>query len=131
MRDREGFASSAHYYGWRILLGVFCGLALAACAHHVRPMLNDRTIVISSRSTVGNDLNDATKKTLIAAARLTLDHGFRYFTIVGSPGTNSIRERTLSIQPGADVTIKVYREGEIDPRSPNVWDAGSIAAGDL
>jgi hypothetical protein len=128
MRGHEGFAVRAHDYGRKILLGVFCGLALAACAHPVRPMFNAHTIVISGRSTVGSDLNSATRKTLIVAARMTLDHGFRYFKIVGSQNAPSRSDVPL-IRPGADVTIEVFREGEIDPRRPGVWDAQNIGAG--
>lgn len=131
MRASKNFAAAARGHGRKIVVGVLCGIALSACAHPVPPMRNDRTVVISGKRTVGNNARDATQKILIQAARLTLDHGFRYFTIVGSPIANSIRSRALSIQPGADVTIKVYREGEIDPRSANVWDAGNIAAGNL
>lgn len=93
-------------------------------------MPHERTIVISGRSTVGESRNDVTTKMLIFAARLTLDHGFRYFRVVGSPNA-STRQRTLSIFPGADVTIEVYRDGEISQRSPGIWDAENIGAGDL
>jgi hypothetical protein len=103
-------------------------LALSACAHHVRPMFNDRTVVISGKRTVGDSTGEATQKILIQAARLTLDHGFRYFRIAGSQNVPG-RGDALSIRPGADVTIEVYREGEIDRRSPGVWDAQNIGAG--
>ena len=127
MRVSKNFAF-ARLHGRRIVVSVLCGLALAACAHHMRPMFNDRTAVISGKRTVGDSTGEATQKLLIQAARLTLDHGFRYFRIANSqnvPGGGD----ALSIRPGADVTIEVYREGEIDPRSRGVWDAQNIGAG--
>ena len=32
------------------------------------------------------------------------------------------------VKPGMDIVIKMFREGEIDPRTPSVWDADSILA---
>ena len=117
--------------GRPILLVALCGLVLSACAHPVPPMHSDRTIVISGKRTVGSNDRDATRKMLIAAARMTLDHGFRYFEIVGAPNTNSSRGATLSIPAGTDVTIRVYREGEIDLHRSDVRDAAGIAAAGL
>jgi hypothetical protein len=131
MQISRNFAAAARRHGRKIAVGILCGMALSACAHRVPTLRNDHTAVISGKRTVGNSSREAARIILIQAARLTLDHGFRYFTIVCSPVANSIRSGTPSIQPGADVTIRVYRQGEIDPLSPNVWDAGSIAASDL
>lgn len=125
MRDFSNFAGSRHCR--KIFLGILCSLALSACAHPLPPMQNDHTVVISGRNTAGYNAGDAAQKTLIEAARLTLDHGFRYFRIVGS--SNMYSGGPPSIRPGADVTIKVYATGEINPHSPGVWDAENIGAG--
>jgi len=108
-----------------IQLVVLCGLVLCACAHPIPPMRNDHTIVISGKRTAGNSDRDVGQKILTMAARLTLDHGFRYFEFVGVPSANG----TPAIRPGSDVTIRVYRMGEIDPHRPGVRDAESVAAG--
>jgi len=115
----------------KIVLGVFCALALSACAHPLPPMRSDRVVVISGKSTIGISAQDATQKMFIKAARLTLDHGCRYFTIVDSLNAYPNRTGAPPIRPGANLAIRVYRQGEIDPRTPGVWDAQSIAAGNL
>ena len=92
-------------------------------------MLDDRLAVIAGRDTVGDNINNATRKTLVKAAAMTLDHGFRYFQIVGA--SESARGDVSFIRPGADVTIKLYRQSEINPQRPGVWDAVSIATGKL
>jgi hypothetical protein len=127
MHDFNNFAVAVSRHGRKILLGTLCSLALSACAHPVAPMQRDHTIAISGRDTAGYNTSDATQKTLNEAARLTLDHGFRYFQIVGS--SNVYSGGPPSIRPGADMTIKVYATGEINPHSPGVWDAENIGAG--
>jgi len=118
-------AAAGRSLGRPILLIALCGLVLCACAHPIPPMRNDRTIVISGKRTAGNSDRDVTQKILILAARLTLDHGFRYFEFAGVPNANG----TPIIRPGSDVTIRVYRAGEIDPHRPGMRDAESVAAG--
>jgi len=93
-------------------------------------MLTDHVIVISGRITASEDRSDTTRKMLVVAARMTLNHGFRYFAIVGlSNASNPVG--MSSLQPGSDMTIRVYREGEINPRNPGIWDAENIGAGTL
>ena len=96
---------------------------LAACASHMPPLRADGTAVILGSKTDGMSGPDAMRTVLTAGARVTVDHGGRYFRIVGmgSPyGTN------LSVRPGANVAIRVYRQGEIEPHAPGVWDAQQI-----
>jgi len=92
---------------------------LAGCVHHAPASIHDGTAVISGHNTLHASVSDARETVLIEAASITLDHGYRYFQLV-SP-----------IRPGADVTIRVYSKGEIDPRAPNVYDANDIAAGKM
>ena len=112
--------------GRPILLTALCALALSACAHPIAPMRNDHTIMISGKRTAGNSDREAAQKMVIAAARMTLDHGFRYFEFVGA--ANSYGSGPPAIRPGVDVTIRVYRT---DPHRPGVRDAESVAAGAL
>jgi hypothetical protein len=108
------------------ILGIVLGSAiLSGCMSAAPPMLNERTAVISARGTTGENARDAARTMLVKAAAMTVDHGFRYFRIVDSQSAGS--SGGASIRPGADITIKVYREGEIDPRRPGVWDAENIA----
>lgn len=82
-------------------------------------MYGAHTAVISGRGTAGYGEDDAIRKTLARAAAMTLDHGFRYFQI------------TSPIKPGINVAIDVYRDGEINPKKPGIWDAERIAQGDM
>ncbi|MGA7710800.1 MAG: hypothetical protein WCA81_02785 [Rhizomicrobium sp.] len=94
-------------------------------------MRGDHTVVISGHKIVGSNADAVSTNALVAAARLTLDHGCRYFKILGPNNTYLRRNAPLSLRPGADVTLAIYRESEINPQSPDVWDAQSIAAGGL
>jgi len=102
-----------------ICVACCCGLTLSACMHKAPVMYSERTAVISGRGTAGDSEDDAIRKALTKAAAMTLDHGFRYFQI------------TTPIRPGINVAIDVYREGEINPKKPGLWDAERIAQGDM
>lgn len=98
---------------------------LVACAHPAPAMRDERTAVISGRETRGYSPSDAVQKDLVLAAKMTVDHGFRYFRIVSSHvpfGAGG----DAAIQPGADVTIRVFHEGETSARVAGIWDAEAI-----
>jgi hypothetical protein len=99
-------------------------LLLMGCAHHMRPMTSDHTLVISGRYTANDEPALASRKVVVEAARLTLNHGFRYFKFAGSA------QAAPSVRPGTDVTIQVYREGDVDPRAPGIWDALDVGTGE-
>jgi hypothetical protein len=111
-----------------MLSGVLCGLLLTGCLHAAPPMLDAHTAEISGNATRGRNPNDATEIVLFKAAAMTLDHGFRYFRITGADST--VAGDNALIRPGANVTIRVYREGEINPRSTGIVDAEEIAQND-
>jgi hypothetical protein len=104
-----------------------CGLLLTACMHAAPPMLTERTAMVSGRATTGLSANDATQVVLFKAAEMALDHGFRYFRITGANSVVADRSGNELIRPGANVTIKVYRVGEINPRATGIVDAQDIA----
>lgn len=107
-----------------------CALLLTGCMHPAPAMLTERTAIVSGRATAGLNANHATEIVLVKAAAMTLDHGFRYFQIVGSDSVIADRSGNELIRPGANVTIKVYREGEINPRTTGIVDAEEIAEHD-
>ncbi len=112
----------------RKFLGVLAVLGLAGlvgCASPAPAMRDERTAVISGRETEGAAPADAVQKALLLAAKMTVDHGFRYFRIVGSASPFSTGGDT-SIRPGADVTIKVFHDGETSTRIAGIWDAQQI-----
>ena len=96
---------------------------LAACASHVPPLRADGTTVVAGSKTAGMSGPDAMRAVLAVGARLTVDHGARYFRIVG---TESFYGTSSSVRPGANVAIRVYQPGEIQPDAPGVWDAQQI-----
>lgn len=96
---------------------VLAAVIVASCAHHAPATIHDQTTVISGHNTVHASAADARETVLIEAASITVDHGYRLFQLM------------TPIRPGADVTIRVYGKGEVDPHAPNVYDADAIAAG--
>ena len=92
---------------------------------------------ISGRETAGLSSADATRKALLEAARLTVDHGFRYFVIIrtsnppaGHSGPSTSRDQSIPassaasiLVPGTDVTIKTFRVGEVGRNRAGIWDA--------
>jgi hypothetical protein len=117
--------------GVRVLAVALFGVMLMGCAHHAPATLHQRMTVISGKGTAKDSARDAARKVLIEAAAITLDHGYRYFEIVGTEAMGSNSSGLPAIRPGADVTIKLFGAGDVDPRPPVVWDAQAIAAGAL
>ncbi len=110
-----------------LFVAPFCSLVLTACMHDAPPMLTERTAMVSGRATAGLPASEATQIVLFKAAEMTIDHGFRYFQIIGADSVVSDRRGAELIRPGANVTIKVYRTGEINPRATGIVDAQDIA----
>ncbi len=95
--------------------------------HAAPPMLTERTVIISGRETSALSASDATQLVLVKAAETTIDHGFRYFQIMDADSVVADRSGNKLILPGASVTIKVYRKGDINPRTSGIVDAQDIA----
>ena len=100
-----------------VLINVYLGCAMLLGCAHPAPVLHGRVTTISGRGTGQLSEDEATRKVLVVAAAITLDHGYRYFEIAGP------------VRPGADVTVRIYGTGEISPKRPGVWDADAVAAG--
>jgi hypothetical protein len=98
-------------------------ILLLSLAAYMPALRGDDVATISGRATAGYNPSDAVRKTLTIAAKITVDHGFRYFRIMGAAGG---ADGTASVRPGVAVAIKLYGEGEIDPRSVGTWDAQNI-----
>src|ERR1700688_1458190 len=99
---------------------------LAGCVGHTAALRQDRTAVIPGRATAGLDIAGARTKVLRESAKLTVAHGFRYFSIIGGSGqaqssgtgTSIPAPRSLataksgtSVVPGTDVTIRILKAG--------------------
>jgi hypothetical protein len=116
---------------WRVMIIAMFGAMLLGCAHHAPAVLHQRMVVISGKGTAQDNPRGAARKVLIEAAAITLDHGYRYFEIVGAEGMSTNSSALPTIRPSADVTIKLFGAGEVNPRPPLVWDAQAIGAGEI
>jgi hypothetical protein len=78
------------------------------------------TITIPGRLTAGLNPADANSKAMSEAARLTVDHGFRYFMLApGGPAG-------AQVLPGKSIVLKLYHKGEIRLTTPGLLDAEAI-----
>jgi hypothetical protein len=87
--------------------------AVTGCAHPMM-QLHGRDVVITGRNTVQATPDAATRIIMAEATRITLDHGYRYFEILGA------------IRPGAKTPIRLYAAGDPIPSSANVHDANQL-----
>jgi hypothetical protein len=105
------------------LAGLAFITVLSACVGPAPAMRDSRTAVILGRVTAGLSAPDATRKALSEAAKITVDHGFRYFMIANPQNTSA---NAVAIIPGANLTIRTFRNGEIKRNTPGLWDADAI-----
>lgn len=115
----------------RTTLGLFSLAILAGCADPEPSMLDDQTAVISGSLTEGQSQPEAAKTVVTQAAIVTVDHGFQYFRIVRDPSLpddSTSPRSTSAIQPGQDVTVKVFHAGDVAATDPGIWDAEKILA---
>jgi hypothetical protein len=95
---------------------------ISSCAVPMPAMRADHTVTIAGRLTAGLGPADANRKAMSEAARLTVDHGFRYFKFVGTPNGTA----AAPALPGKDIVFKAFHKGEIRPNTPGLWDADTI-----
>ena len=110
----------------RSILFVLALLSLGGCISHLRPLQEGGDGLIAGRETAGLKDEDAQRKALILAARLTVDHGFRYFMILPAtpaPAAGSGPVRTPTIHAGQPVRVRILRGTAKERASPGVWDA--------
>lgn len=123
MIDRDAMRGLRAARAGRLVVAGVCVLSLAGCVAHMAPLRADHVVVVSGKLTAGDAQPDAVRQALFQAAKLTVDHGYRYFRVLaddtGDGGLSAIR-------PGVNVAVKLYAEGEIAPHSPGVWDADEI-----
>jgi hypothetical protein len=120
------------------LAAVLLAVALSACIGPAPSLKASRVATISGRETAGLNSVDATRKALLDAAKLTVDHGFRYFMIIrtsnppighSGPGTSraqsipALSSAASILAPGTDITIKTFRVGEVGRNRAGIWDA--------
>lgn len=103
-----------------LLVAAICAsFALSGCVHRAAATIRNDGTMISGHNTAHMSLSDARKTVLTEAAAITVDHGYRLFEI------------KTPIRPGANVVVRLYGAGDIDPHAAGVYDADAIAAGKL
>ena len=134
-------------------------LLLAACAASKSTMIAENTAAISVVGRSADDRERVIQDALLEAGKITREHGYQYFIIVraqdasrtstaflddqtvrrssvtnlSKPGASYVTvTRNLMIRhPGLDLTIRMFHEGEIDPRIQGVWNIdGGIGPAD-
>ena len=94
-------------------------LMLAACISHAPPLQNGNIGVVAGKETAGLDDKAAAQKVLVEAARLTIDHGYRYFTLLPGAKTSATASRDV-IHAGQTVQFQILRRAR---PGRGVWDA--------
>jgi hypothetical protein len=105
-------------------------LLVAGCAAANTATPDDRRAVVAGPGNAFVSSADATQSTLNEAAKTTLKHGYRYFTILGSPNLSQQAAYTTPAAAGpyakGGTVIYMYQKGEALPAGPNLWDAHSV-----
>lgn len=104
-----------------IAMAVAALTALGGCAAR-QPVWQDRQRIVdvSGKETVGLGREAALQRMLAKSARIAVDHGYRYFSIIKpAPAANG----TTILPPAGDVTIRLFRDNEARYPTPGLWDA--------
>lgn len=111
------------------LASLLAPILVAGCVSHLPPLRMGQVGVIPGRETAGLANDAAQSKVLAEAARLTVDHGFRYFVILpvaarSTAASAAVARPTpgaLPIRPGLDVSFRPL--GNDQAGRPGVFDA--------
>lgn len=131
-------------------LVVIASLLLAACTTPKSTMLAENTAAISVVGRTAGDRERVIQDALSEAGKITREHGYQYFIIVraqdasrvgtkflddqtvrrsaptnlSKPGASyvTVSRNVMYRRPGLDLTIRMFHEGEIDPRLQGVWN---------
>jgi hypothetical protein len=123
---------------------------LGGCTASRSVMLADDSAMISAFGRSPDDREKVIQDVLAEAAKTTAAHGYQYFIILKAQDTSrtgilTVTDQTSNrtaannfskpganyaqfsrngsyLRPGLDITIRMFREGEIDPRIMGVWN---------
>ena len=128
---------------------VIACLLLAACATPKSTMLAENTAAISIVGRSPADRERVIEDALAEAGKITREHGYQYFIIVRAEdasqtgtftddqivhrapqniltkavsGYVAVTHNLIFRRPGLGLTIRMFHEGEIDPRLQGVWN---------
>lgn len=103
---------------------------LAGCVGHLPPLRADQVVTISGRQTVGLAPDAAQRKILVEASHQTIDHGFRYFTILPNAASKTAMPGAAAggamAGPGMDVRVRLLRPDQVRRGTAGLFDAYRI-----
>ena len=85
--------------------------------------------IIAGKDTVGLNDETARGKALSEAARLTIDHGYRYFVVLPATNIPAARTNTATaiVRAGQPMRFQIMHRNP-SPRAPGIWDAYRLLA---
>ena len=102
---------------------------VAACANASGTMLTENTGVVSALGSATSDRDGVFEVALIEAGNLARAHGYQYFIVLKSEDSSTYAAPSTAardVRPGFEITVKMYREGEIDSHADGVWNVDSL-----
>ena len=97
-------------------------LVLAACVSHAPGLQNGGIGTIAGGVTAGLGDDEARRKIFAEAARLTVDHGYRYFILLPMARVPGARPDVLpAIHAGQPQRFQIVHRASV--RGAQVWDA--------
>jgi hypothetical protein len=135
-----------------LLTAVALLIFLGACAPKTN-MIDDRTAIVSGRTSEVDGRGTMTTAMLREAAKQCLDRGFAYFQVLSdvdrsgtmasataAPTTSPATGGASAVAPPGPMTggaaqvprggimVRFYKAGEINPNAPGVWNARALVA---
>jgi len=118
-------------------------------------MISSNTAIITAGGNAFASGGDVTQAAFKEAAETTVNRGYRYFVVVDSSDTSERGSYVLPgsaqttgtvsasgaysatttytpsqnidfVKPGQKMVIAMFREGEVDVKTPNLWDAKDV-----
>ncbi len=104
-------------------------LGLAACVSPAPRLQPGGIGIIPSKDTAGLNDEMARSKALKEAARLTVDHGYRYFVLLPAANLPTARAGAAAgaVGAGQPVRFQILHRSP-SPRAAGVWDAYRLLA---
>ncbi len=123
----------------RWAIAVTAAAFLCSCVAHEPSLLKGTLGSIPGKDTAGLEPDTAREKVLHETAKIAVDHGYRYFTLLASsssgqgnatltpsPVVSSPRSVNWPITPGVPMRFRLLRDGEGRKEHLQKWDAYAL-----